>query len=120
MGKRLISASHDAETDVLIAALHEGGNDGMERALASGEQIGMPGLKSEQRAAILHDEAHTLRSQPRPEFIVDAFNPARDIALFVDDSELSGVAAHRVAIGHVAVGLFRVDERSAFFRIVLR
>ena len=37
--ERLIESTHDAEADLLIAALHEGGNDRVEGALASGERV---------------------------------------------------------------------------------
>jgi hypothetical protein len=38
--QRLHRAAHDAEADVLVALFHEGRNDGVEGALAAGENVG--------------------------------------------------------------------------------
>ncbi len=40
MRQRLIRSAHDAETDMHVAALHVGGDDGMKRPLASREHVG--------------------------------------------------------------------------------
>src|SRR5271157_6434516 len=37
VGQRLVCASHDPETNVLLSLLHESRNDGVERSLARGE-----------------------------------------------------------------------------------
>src|ERR1700680_629060 len=43
--QRLVRPAHNAETDVQIAALHEGRNDGVEWPLPGSEDVGMLGLQ---------------------------------------------------------------------------
>ena len=47
------------ETNVLITSLHESRDDGVKRALAGRERIGMRRIEREERAAILQHKAHT-------------------------------------------------------------
>src|SRR5450631_4853677 len=53
VSQRLIQSAHDAEADVLVTSLHEGGNDGMEWPLAAGKRIGRRWVKREKASAIL-------------------------------------------------------------------
>jgi hypothetical protein len=41
---RLVPAPHDAEADVDVSLLHEGGNDGVEGTLVSASELGSPGV----------------------------------------------------------------------------
>src|SRR5271169_3298536 len=52
MRQRLIGSSHDSESDVQIAALHERRNDGVEGPLASREHVGAGGIERESGAAV--------------------------------------------------------------------
>ncbi len=65
--KRLIHAAHDAETNVLVAVLHKGGNDGVERTLVTGERIGRFAIDREESTAILKNEPHALDRNIRSE-----------------------------------------------------
>ena len=60
--KRLICASHDAESDVLIAAFHECGNNGVKWTLAGREHVGRIGIEKKQRAAIFRWEVTAERT----------------------------------------------------------
>src|ERR1017187_7918357 len=57
MSQRLIQPAHDAEADVLVASLHEGGDDGMERALVAGKHVERRGTEREKTSAILQGES---------------------------------------------------------------
>lgn len=113
-------APHDAEADVLVAFFHECRNDGVEGTLAAGEYVGTPRFQREKRAAILQDEPHALGGQARAEFVIDALNPAGDVALLVDHRQIGRVAADGIAVRDVAIGFIRIDERGAFFRVRFR
>src|SRR5712692_5596211 len=67
MGKWLVGAAHDSEADVQLSSLHEGGNDGMEGALAWRQCIGVLCIEREQSSSILQCEAHTLDNNTRAE-----------------------------------------------------
>jgi hypothetical protein len=56
MSERLIQATHDTEANVLVALLHEGGDNGVEWALAPGSIFGDDG-SSEKR---LRDSARRI------------------------------------------------------------
>src|SRR5208337_1641149 len=58
MRERLVGAAHDAEPDVVVAPLHEGGNDGVEWALVTGERVWFGGVQQEQGSAILQRKSH--------------------------------------------------------------
>ena len=92
MRQRLVGTAHDAEADVQVAALHERRDDGVERALAAGEHVGMLGIERESGAAILQSEAHAVDRDAGTEIAEDALNPARDVAVVVDHGQIGGIA----------------------------
>ena len=51
--QRLHRASHDPESDMLVAFFHKGRNDGVERPFAARQNIGMMRLQRESASAIL-------------------------------------------------------------------
>src|SRR5208337_1650039 len=55
----LVGAAHDAKPDVVVAALHEGRNDGVERALVTGERVRLGRVQHKQGSAILQRESQT-------------------------------------------------------------
>ncbi len=61
MGKRLIGPPMMPKRDMLIAALHERGDNGVEWALASARTSGWFGLERKPEAAILQNEIPFLR-----------------------------------------------------------
>src|SRR5271156_4129599 len=54
---RLVPSAHDPEADREVALAHERGNDGVKRALSSGERVGLAGFKIEACAAVMEREA---------------------------------------------------------------
>src|SRR5580698_6578833 len=108
MGERLISSAHDAETNMLRAALHQRGNDGMERALSPGENVRMPRIEREPATAVLQNKAHALDRNARAELSEHALNPAGHVPVTIDHSEISGVTVDRLSGRHFAIGLFRI------------
>src|SRR5277367_4581593 len=49
----LIESAHDAEANVLVASLHERGNDGVKGALPTGKRIRRRGIQREKASAVL-------------------------------------------------------------------
>ena len=56
--QRLVGAAHDAKPDVVIAALHERRNNGVEGALVSGERVRFGRIQQEECSAILQEKSH--------------------------------------------------------------
>src|SRR5271166_3394530 len=110
MSKRLIEAAHDAKANVLLAVLHERGNDGVERALATGKRIGRRGIEREKASAVLQGESHAHHGHVRSKVVVVALDEREDIAFAIDDGEVSGVAGAKRSWGDRAVGFVRIDE----------
>ena len=80
MRQWLVGSAHDAESNVLIAFLHEGGNDGMEWAFPWSEDIGRSGIEREQRTAILQDKPHSANRNSRTKRFIVALYQGNDIA----------------------------------------
>ena len=120
MGHGLHRAAHDAEADMLVALFHEGRNDGVERALSTGEHVGMLGIEIETRAAILQHKAHAFHGDARAEAGIYALNPTSDVAVFIHDGEVGCVASDRVAGVHLAVRAIGIDLGGALASVVFR
>ena len=112
MRERLIRSTHDSKADVLIAAFHEPGDDGVIRTLATRQNVGMLGIQTETRAAILQHESHAIHRDSRAERGKDTLNPAGDVALAVDDGQINGIAAGNLRRRDISRSLF-VDSSSA-------
>ena len=83
MSQRLVCAAHNAKPDVFIASLHKSGNNCVERALSSGQEVRVIRLQREAPPAIVKDEAHAVHGNSRTEVIGYALNPARNVSFAV-------------------------------------
>src|SRR5436305_6904201 len=99
----LIGAAHDSEADVDIVFFHERGNDGMKGTLARSERIGVAGIEGDKSAAILQHKSHAEHRNAWAERIIVALNQRSNIAVFVDRSEIPGVAPRQISIYWLAV-----------------
>ena len=93
---RLVPASHDAESDTEMIALHERRDYGLQRAFSRRERVGVMTIEVEQAAAVLEHESGTVGDDRRSERREIALNERRDIALTVDGAEIRRIAGvHR-------------------------
>ena len=92
----LVPAAHDAEADLVVALLHEGRDDGVQRALARRQRVRLVLAQREQAAAVLQHEAGARRHQSRAEAAVVALDERHDVAVLVDDRHVDRVVALRV------------------------
>src|SRR5579863_8517766 len=90
--QRLVGASHNAESNVIVAVLHKRRNDGMKRALVRGESVRLVGIEHEQGATVLQGKSHSAHRDPRTETGEVALNQRNDIALPVDNRQVGSVA----------------------------
>ena len=113
--RSLVEAAHDAEPDVHVALLHEGGNDGVVGPLARRERIRVRRVQFEQPAAILQREAVIVHHHARPEVLVHALNQRRDVALAIHHGEVDGIAGHGLGLSgrFVAARVIGVDQLGA-------
>src|SRR5258708_40321108 len=91
VSQRLIGAAHNAETDVLRTALHQGRNDGVKRPLSARENVRVSRIEREPSTAVLQNKAHALDRNAGAELREHALNPAGDVAVAIDHSQISGV-----------------------------
>src|ERR1700722_1352550 len=84
VGLRLIPTAHDAEGDAYVAVLRECRDDGVERALVSGQRVGRSRVEREQAAAILQRESSAGRDDSRAESGVVALNQRHHVAIAID------------------------------------
>ena len=109
VGQRLIHAAHDAEANVLVAVLHEGGNDGVEGTLAAGECIGRLAIDGKEASAILKHEPHAQHRNIRSKRIIVALDKGKDITFAIDDGEIRGIASRQGGRSHMAIRLVCID-----------
>src|SRR5258706_2807836 len=113
MRQRLIRAAHDAESDMQVAALHEGRDDGVKRPLAAGENVGMVRLQREPRATVLQQESHAIDGDSGTELRVHALDPTGYVAVLVDDREIGGITADWLTWRHHTIRLVWIDQGRA-------
>src|SRR5438270_10377133 len=115
-----MGATHDAESNVEVPFFHEGRDNGVERALPSGQFVRMSPLETEERATILQWESHTAHDDPRTKVLIVALNPTDDVALAIDYRKISRIAVRQSAGRIVTAGLVGIDELRALGGILLR
>ena len=97
----------------------------MERALASGDGVGLPGAQREEVSAVLQHEAGACRREPGPEAGVVALDQRDDVPLAVHHGQVDGVASPRGGDAgklrglDVAGGFLRVDQPRPRRRVLL-
>ncbi len=113
VGLGLVVSAHDAEGDARVAVGHEGGNDGVERALVSGEDVGEAGsrLKGAPRSCRAKPVPGATRREPNSWKLL--WMRETMLPLGVGDGEVGGVAGGRQAGADIAVGVCSVDELGA-------
>ena len=90
---RLHVAAHDAEGHPGLTVLAgEAGDDGLEGALAGGVDVGVAVLEGEELAAVLEHEAEAVGDEAGAEAAEVGLDLRDHDAVFVGDSEVSGVA----------------------------
>jgi len=79
----LIHSAHNPEADMLVAALHESGDDGVERPFARRQRVRMLRIVGERAAPIVQNESHALHGDSRSEDIGNTLDPRNDIAFAI-------------------------------------
>ena len=97
MGQRLVRAAHDSESDVLLAAFHERGNDSVKRTLAWSQSIRARRIEREQSASVLQCKPHAADGNARAEAFVVTLDERNDVAVAIDHREIGGVTHRRRA-----------------------
>ena len=83
-GLSLVPSTHNAETDVHVALLHESRNDRVEGPFVSCEGVGQARFESKSCTAVLKRETETRRDKARAVTGVVALDQGYDIAIFID------------------------------------
>ncbi len=112
MRQRLVRAAHNAKANVHVAALHECGNNRMERTLARRQRIGRVRIEREKRATILQSKTKSLYHDPGTKSRIVALDQGNDVAIFIDRGKIRCVAGGRATRSRIAVRLCRIDQCS--------
>src|SRR6476646_1969145 len=116
----LIPTAHDAKGDSQLPFGHESGNNGMERALATGEYIWTVRFESEKCTAILEGKSSASGDDARTEGIVIALDVRNHVAFGIDNAEISCVRSdwRRSSCWHITVGFLKIDQFGSFTPVI--
>src|SRR5215469_10311302 len=119
VGLRLVPAAHNAKANVEIAFLHEGRNDGVERALVPGERVGKAGLELETSATVLERETEAGCDKAGSITAIVALDERDNVSILIDGGEIDGRIAMFIQLrldvgGHNLTGsVLHIDELRA-------
>src|SRR5271170_2186604 len=120
MRQRLVHAAHDPKADMLRASLHKAWDDGVKGTLPSHKSIRRFCIQRKQAAAILQDKAPTLHRDRGAKGRIVALNQRKNIALAINDREISRIAARERARSNRAIRLAGIDQPGALRRKIFR
>src|SRR5581483_2108578 len=94
----LVPTAHDAETDVDVVFLHKSWNDGVQRALVSGNGIGLAGHQIKTCATVLKREPRAWSNQASTVACIITLDKRDDVAVLIDGGKIDSRVAVSVQL----------------------
>src|SRR6185436_21140097 len=84
MSQRLVGATHNAEADVNVTLLHEGGNDGVKGPFPPRQEIRVLGVEAKPTSTVVKQEPHVIHEHTRAPSAGNALDPGSDVSFPID------------------------------------
>src|SRR5205085_4668371 len=120
MRQRLVRASHDAESNMLITLFHKGRNNRVERTFAGSHEVGTLWVQGEECSSVLQNETHAAHRNAGSKQLVVTLNQGNDVAFAIHCSQISSLTGGWGPRLWLAVRALRVDQLGPLFRILFR